>query len=498
MFLRLALLGALWLCVLMNAPVRAQNMDEMEAAETPFRLITILSNSRVSNISTIVTGDRLLIRISGGPRWVDLNTLESRDLPADIIGIDRTGTQALAYDRLSDTSYLIDLETGERRGTLRSQIRQHRFSDDSRLLITRSAFPVVDQVWDAETGTLIGSLAIAADTASPPMPIFRPESADIVARSAQGEIHLWNIETASPRMTLAMSAPLGWQFLSDGQTLVTWNAERAALWNAETGDLLSTLPLSADERLIDVIVSPDDRRLIIHSQTLALPQARRLRLWDIQNIRSAVLISTYTQPVGSTRGEIIRVEISGDSRIAAAYSDHLPTVNIYDLENGRLIQQLEMRSNAVTSGVFAEGDRWLILSDQYDQTVVWERQNGVYTPVRTLPAGDLVLSDSGSTLLINSFSSAYLYDLTTRRMPEDFRVRATNLLPNLPVYSAPSLESTLLGTLPTGNTIIAGWYDGFYFLDDVNGWIPADANLHLQDNLPSIDVPRVRPDGSRL
>lgn len=490
-FLFLLLLG------MVGGPIQAQTSDTTSADELPFRLITILSNSRVSNIGTIVTNDRLVIRISGGPRWVDLNTLESRDLPADIIGIDPSGTQALAYDRNSESSYLIDLNSGERRGTLRTQIREHSFSPNSQLLITRSAFPVIDQVWDAVTGDLIGPLGIAADTASPPMPIFRPGSADIVTRSTAGEIALWNTTTRSERLTLAMSAPLGWRFLSDDQTLVTWNTERAALWNADSGELLSTLPISADERLVDVVISPDDARLIIHSLTLGVPQARRFRIWNIADTRSTVLISTYRQPVGSTRSEIAQIAISGDGQTAAAFSDQLATITLYDLVTGSLSQQVEMRSGSVTGAIFADGDRWLFTSDQYDQTVVWQRQGDLYIPVRTLPAGDLVLTTDAATLLINSFSSAYIYDLAERRSPEEYRVRGTILTPNLPVFNAPSAGAGIVGTLPTGNTPIIGQYEDFLYLAEYDGWVRIDPlAIRLQDNLPLIDVPFVRADGS--
>jgi WD40 repeat protein len=116
------------------------------------------------------------------------------------------------------------------------------FSPDSATLALREPDQV--RLWETRTGTLRGSIPVAANSMA-----FSPDGYTLATASATPKerslVTLWDLNTLRPRLELPAQAN-SLAFSRDGRTLVTFHSDQAMLWDLESRAPRATLKLSRE------------------------------------------------------------------------------------------------------------------------------------------------------------------------------------------------------------------------------------------------------------
>ncbi|MBE9030149.1 NACHT domain-containing protein [filamentous cyanobacterium LEGE 11480] len=239
---------------------------------------------------------------------------------------------------------------------------------------------------------------------------FSPDGNTLVGGDANGEIHLWQVETG--QRLQSWSAHEGWTwfvgFSPDGQKLVSggddylikiWNAQTGhliktlqghtqrtwglawsadgeklasgcedftiRLWDVETGDCLRVLqdPNNVENRMRAVLFTHNDQQLISSSTS-----ASTIQFWDLT---TGDCIKTLT---GHQAG-VSTLALSSDQQTLVSGSLDR-TIKLWDLKTDKCIQTLKGHQNLLWSVAISPEDQ-LIASASDDQTVrIWSMQTG--------------------------------------------------------------------------------------------------------------------------
>ena len=157
---------------------------------------------------------------------------------------------------------LWDVETGQMKGQIAPKnfledfMKSFEMSADGRNIATFSFGDT--RIWDAKTAQLRFKLLKSETTDA----IFSPDGRWLVTASNDKQMSgkIWNVETGELKLTLA---PTGHKSASvvyspDGRLIATTNDKGVNLWDAETGELLSTL----GEARYPVAFSKDGRTMV--------------------------------------------------------------------------------------------------------------------------------------------------------------------------------------------------------------------------------------------
>lgn len=274
----------------------------------------------------------------------------------------------LTFGAWGDGVYVSDADSGRRLAHLhqeRQSARFARFSPDGRLLATEDQNGGVN-LWDLEGG---GSLRTLRDSDRSVAGLnFSPDGRLLAAGYADGAGRIWDVVSGRPRHLLPGHKYWLWvvEFSPDGRWLATAAIEEphASLWDTQTGKLVRSWQAHSNG-VASARFHPDGRRLVTAGSDSLI------RVWNLDSGRMLKELAT--------RGLILYMDISPDGRRLAAFVDkagmagrETPSLQVWDLEIGRLMIVLEGHSDGGT-GVKFHPDGRRLLTGSYDGTVrQWE------------------------------------------------------------------------------------------------------------------------------
>ncbi len=253
-----------------------------------------------------------------------------------------------------------------------------------------------------------------------------PDGETLVSGSAGGEedasisgsskhnskINVWNLRTGKLRYTLSTRYPVWSVAISpDGQTLVTSTTnvspvaqlepEREGsdrgniqIWNLRTGELLRTLPKSADDGMF-IAISPD-------GQTLASGANEAIKLW---NVRTGKLIRTLEAQSSGVNSVVFSQD--GQTLASTGFDGR---IKIWNPRTGDLIRTLEGESGSISSIALSPDGQTLISSVTnagFGSISTWDLRTGellhTFNPPEAVVSA--AISPDGKTLATASWVS---------------------------------------------------------------------------------------------
>ncbi len=300
-------------------------------------------------------------------KWLwDIKTEKFRANLEDTTGVDNIvfnsdGSALYGLSRGGDEVRFWDTNTGKvklRLGLERSYRRPFALSPDGKTFATANRNDYKVQLWDTQTGKLKNTLTADARYVK-------------MLAIANGKPKLVNYATKSVRSIA---------FSPDGQTLAVSSDGEIALWDPETAQ--PKFILTENGNFYYLMFSPDGRSLAARS-SLSL-EGTRIYLWNIDttNIQNSGLRHIITDH----NDEVSSVTFNLDGKILASGHD-LEKIKLWDVENGRLKTtcdgypyQLHVQSLA-----FAPNDETLVSLNIYSQRsggiaqiLLWDAITGEY------------------------------------------------------------------------------------------------------------------------
>lgn len=297
---------------------------------------------------------------------------------------------SLAVADGSGESTIWDVQSGQRLASLGRGAPAYsiRFSPDGRQVATGGNDGVV-RVWDAATGGLL--LTLPGHAATVTNLDFSPDGAFLATASADGTTRLWDISPAGGRELLTIPGHDGVvysvDYSADGTRLATssWD-RRAAVWSAQSGELLVSLPEHPDS-IARIAFSPDGRSVA----TAAYDGV--VRLWDAASGQSIRSIAAHGP---------LDIDVAWDAasrRLATGGSDG--TVKLWDAATGDLLAELDGHSNRVHRVAFSP-DGTSLASASWDGTArIWRADSGEHLATLAADGGQVksvAFSADGSRL----------------------------------------------------------------------------------------------------
>jgi WD40 repeat protein/tRNA A-37 threonylcarbamoyl transferase component Bud32 len=217
-----------------------------------------------------------------------------------------------------------------------------RFSPDGRLI----AVGLKDHgiaLWDADE--LVPSGVPLVETGGEVKAIaFSPDGRLLAAVASDGQLTIWDVASRSLRHGPKIASRgylVGVAFTDDGTTVVTSGDAGVRLWDATTGDPLTTYAGAAS----NVAVSPDGSLV-----------ASAFDGAQVRDLRTGTLIAT-TEP--DPEADELSVAFSPDGRTLAV-GGYGRFVRLWDFRTGRLVRQIDVGS--ATALEFSPDGRNLVVS----------------------------------------------------------------------------------------------------------------------------------------
>jgi eukaryotic-like serine/threonine-protein kinase len=194
---------------------------------------------------------------------------------------------------------------------------------------------------------------------------FSPDGLIMATSGDDGLAKLWDVATGRLRFTLPAHPGKegGALFAPDGRSLVTVSQEgMAKIWGTATGALQSSFHLDQDGRVMSLAISPDGTILATGGQ-------QTITLWNLAH-------RTLIRILAGQQGRVLDLAFSHDGKMIAAGGEGNEAVRIFDVDNGRLLQELKGHRDGVCSVKFTRDDRMVISASQ-DQTIrEWDLRTG--------------------------------------------------------------------------------------------------------------------------
>ena len=138
------------------------------------------------------------------------------------------------------------------------------------------------QIWDEDTRHSKDIQISREDMGQITSLVFSPDGHTLATGSTNGQICLWDVQTAELKGTLTEHTEIisSLVFSPDGRTLTTGNKDGTVLlWNVDTGEPLTTLT----EQMWGLVFNPDGSALAACLGRLSLkhPDTERIGLWNV-------------------------------------------------------------------------------------------------------------------------------------------------------------------------------------------------------------------------
>ena len=153
----------------------------------------------------------------------------------------------------------------------------------------------------------------------------------------------------------------------DKLAVVLRESDKAEIWDTETWQLQTTL-IGHQAAITDSLLTPDG------SSAVTASEDGTVRIWDITN--GELLIPPLAHPDAVTA-----VSLSPDGKQIATGSED-GFVRIWNIDMGELVTEMQGHTNTILSiSWHPDGNRPLLLSEQADETILWDLTNGTRIPL---------------------------------------------------------------------------------------------------------------------
>ncbi|KAF4609693.1 hypothetical protein D9613_011929 [Agrocybe pediades] len=268
------------------------------------------------------------------------------------------------------------------------------------------------EIRDVQSGEIVFS-TLLENTASIMAVVFSPDNSKIAAGSENGNIWIWDIQSAN-----LIAEPLNMEgthnpflaFSWDSWKLASYSGSTIAVWDSSSGKVLSG-PFETEKSKYynSLAFTPDDSNILLVSGI------------DMVHILDAHTGSDLAEPFDITNkevGTLSSIAISPDtSMVAVSYGEG--AIYIWDIHARTTIcGPLVGHSTWVSALAFSQGGKKLI-SGSYDTTIqIWDVDTGnlVAGPFEghTLTISSLALSSDGTKLISGSWDwSVCLWNVFT-------------------------------------------------------------------------------------
>ena len=331
----------------------------------------------------------------------------------------------------SESIHLLDTKTGLHLSSTRHtfDVISVAFSPDGKRIVSGS-WDTSICLWDAKTGSLLGSHSISDDDSEVTSVAFSPDGKRIVTGSWNTAIYLQDVETGlqlgSPLLNGHTGKITSVAFSLDGKKIVSGSDDNTiCLWDVKTGLQLGSPFIGHTNEITSVVFSPDGKKVASGSHD------KSICLWDVETgLQLGNPLNGHTDWVTS-----VAFSPSG-KKIASGSQEKI--IWLWDAETGlQLGSPLNGHSDAVTAVVFSP-DGKMIASASRDKTIcLWDAETGLQlgSPLKGhtdwvaslafSPSEKCIVSGSGdATVCIWSCATEDLVDLQS-----DSRSRQTSFSP---------------------------------------------------------------------
>ncbi|HEY2412748.1 MAG TPA: WD40 repeat domain-containing protein [Pirellulaceae bacterium] len=299
--------------------------------------------------------------------------------------------------------------------------RKPTFSPDGTRLASASDTQKVINVWSTETGARLLSFPGGNGRYDGWTVLFSPDGSRLL-RLSDSVLKVWDAQSGREMFSID-SIPNTIVFSPDAKRLAAgvavgaWNRTRQAynggavkIWDAHTGELLSTFRSHTAE-VTQVVFSPDSRRIISvagSEEPGSIPG--ELKVWDVD---SGNEVFGFTEPTD----EIGRVAYSPDgARFIVGSTDpsrRKGRTRVYDSRSGQVIYALPTWGEMAFSP-----DSQRLIGDDRSELRIWDFRTG--EEIRTLKDNigqDLRFSPDGKHVVTSAQQGIHLFD-TEKSVPE--------------------------------------------------------------------------------
>ncbi len=313
---------------------------------------------------------------------VEMNNLNAEPIPihillghmhsVDCVQFSPNGKTVVTVSKDS-TARLWDVTTGRMLSVLkghRDRVLDARFSPDNICVATASADKTV-KVWNLETGALIHNFQ--GHEGQVYKVRFSTDGRRVVSTSQDKTAKIWDVHTGTLVLTLKghTSALCEAQFDLEGRRIVTASHDTARVWDAFTGGVLAVIS-GVDLRFNSASLSPDGEKILTSSNDGIA------RLWDAATGQLLSTLKVKVAPTGgsapSTSFIMASAEFSPDGRHVLTASNDFKA-RIWDAFSGTLLITLNGHTGNINARYSPDGS--LVVTSSWDSTArVWDAAGG--------------------------------------------------------------------------------------------------------------------------